>query len=309
MRLLNPLAWWRNDKPQPKARPKVRPETRRTPAKRPGARNAKRGARKPIDRQLWRRGGIALVVALALLGTGWLWTSGWVARSFEQAGQAVLAATAQAGLKVGDVLVEGRERTRRDTVLKALGVVRDQPILGFDPHAARERLERLPWVRSAVVERRLPEAIHVRLVEHRPLALWQHKGRLTVIDRGGAVIPGAEPKAFARLPLVVGEDAPGHTADLLAMLNSEPELGPLVSTAVRIRGRRWNLRLDGGIDVRLPERDPAAAWAELARVQREHDVLGRDVAIIDLRMPDRLIVRTAPGALPRRAPGRGGEET
>lgn len=305
MRLLNPLAWWRGEKPQPNTRRK----TGRKTAKRPGVRTVKRGARKPIDRQLWRRGGIALATALVLLGTGWLWSSGWVGRSLDRAGQAVLAATAEAGLKVGDVLVEGRERTARGTVLETLGVVRDQPILGFDPQAARERLERLPWVLSAVVERRLPEAIHVRLIERRPLALWQHKGRLAVIDQAGAVIPEAEPKAFAQLPLVVGEDAPGYTADLLAMLYSEPEIGPLVSAAVRVRGRRWNLRLDSGIDIRLPEHDPAAAWAKLARVQREHDVLGRDVAIIDLRMPDRLIVRTAPGAVPKRAPGRGGEET
>lgn len=305
MRLLSPTTWWHNEP----ARPKARRKAGRAPAGRPSARNPGRGARKSGNRHLWRRGGIALAATLMVLGAGWLWASGWVVHSLDRAGQALLAATAEAGLKVGDVLVEGRERTQRDTVLKALGVARDQPILGFDPHAARERLERLPWVRSAIVERRLPEAIHVRLVERRPLALWQHQGRLAVIDQGGAVIPGAEPKAFAQLPLVVGADAPDHTADLLAMLKSEPELGPRVSAAVRVRGRRWNLRLDGAIDVRLPEQDPAAAWAELARVQREHDVLGRDVAIIDLRMPDRLVVRTAPGALPRRAPGRDGEET
>jgi cell division protein FtsQ len=69
------------------------------------------------------------------------------------------------------------------------------------------------------------------------------------------------------------------------------------------------LRLDDGIDVRLPEQNPGAAWAELARIQREHDVLGRDVVIIDLRMPDRLIVRTAPGAALENEPGRKGEET
>jgi cell division protein FtsQ len=158
-------------------------------------------------------------------------------------------------------------------------------------------------VRSATVERRLPAAIHVRLIERRPLALWQHRGRISVIDRGGEVISGAEPKAFTRLLLVVGADAPDHTPDLLAMLNGEPELRTRVSAAVRVRGRRWNLHLDDGIDVRLPEQDPAAA------AEREHGVLGRDVAIIDLRLPDRLVVRTTSEAAPKRAPGRAGEET
>ncbi|MCH6587312.1 MAG: cell division protein FtsQ/DivIB [Proteobacteria bacterium] len=305
MRLLNPLAWWRDDESQPNARPKAR----RTPAKRPGPRTPKRGARQADTRHLWQRGGIVLAAGLVLAGMGWLWTSGWILRSLERAELALLAATAEAGLELGDVLVEGRERTERRVVLETLGVVRGQPILAFDPYAAQARLERLPWVRSAAVERRLPAAIHVRLIERRPLALWQYQGRISVIDQGGEVIPGIEPKAFTRLLLVVGKDAPDHTPDLLAMLNSEPELRTRVSAAVRVRGRRWNLRLDDGIDVRLPEQDPAAAWAELARVQREHGVLDRDVAVIDLRLPDRLVVRTTSEAAPKRAPGRDGEET
>ena len=288
MRGLIPTAWWRS-----KARGSVisRPRRGRNATKCP-----RRNARKTTNRRLWRRTGIGAAASVAVLGAAGLWYGGWVERGVVAAGHAVLAATAEAGFKVDDVLVEGRARTKRSAILKALGVARDTPILAFDPHAAKRRLEALPWVRVATVERRLPEAILVRLVERQPRALWQHQGRLAVIDRGGDVIPGAKPEAFADLPLVVGEGAPGHAADLLAMLDSEPELKTRVSAAVRVRDRRWNLRLDGGIDVRLPERDPAAAWAELARIQREHDVLGRDVVIIDLRMPDRLIVRTAPEA-------------
>jgi cell division protein FtsQ len=301
MRLLNPLAWWRNDH--------TRPKTRRTPARRPGARTPKRGARKADTRRLWQRGGLVLATGLVLAGIGWLSTSGWIPRSLERAGLALLAASAEAGLELGDVLVEGRQRTEARVVLETLGVVRGQPILAFDPYAAQARLERLPWVRSATVERRLPAAIHVRLIERQPLALWQHRGRITVIDRGGEVISGAEPKAFTRLLLVVGADAPDHTPGLLTMLNGEPELRTRVSAAVRVRGRRWNLRLDDGIDVRLPEQNAAAAWAELARAERQHGVLGRDVAIVDLRLPDRLVVRTTSEAAPKRAPGRAGEET
>lgn len=117
-----------------------------------------------------------------------------------------------------------------------------------------------------------------------------------MIDRSGAVIPGARGESFAGLPLLVGDDAPAHAADLLAMLAGEPDIVSRVVAAVRVRGRRWNVRLDNGIDVRLPENGPAAAWAQLARIEREHGLLQRDVVAIDLRTPDRLVVRTAPGA-------------
>ena len=301
MRLLTPLAWWQGDKPRTKAR--------RAPTRRPGARKPKRGMRIADTRWLWQRGGIVLAAVLVFGGTGWLWSNGWIQRSLERTELALLAATADAGLELDDVLVEGRKRTERSVVLETLGVVRGQPILAVDPHAAKARLERLPWIRGATVERRLPDVIHVRLVERQPLARWQNQGRIAVIDRRGEVIPGADPKSFARLLVVVGEGAADRTPDLLAMLNGEPELRSRVSAAVWVRGRRWNLRLDDSIDVRLPEQNPGAAWAELARAQREHGVLRRDVAVVDLRLPDRLVVRTTSEAAPKRAPGRGGEET
>ncbi len=208
-------------------------------------------------------------------------------------GESAYAATAALGLKVEDVLVEGRERTDGAEILDILAVERGTAILRLDSAAAREKLEALPWVKQATVQRRLPGIVYISLIERQPMALWQLRGDLRVIDQDGEVIPGAEAKRFADLPLVVGEGAPEHTAALLAMLASDPALNALVDAAVRVSDRRWNLRLRGGIDVRLPEEAAGAAWAQLARIEREHGLLSRDVVLIDLRLPDRLIVRTS----------------
>jgi len=266
---------------------------RRTPRRRRGTRYAVDRRRRAI---VAAGAGTAGIVATA----AWLTVNGWFAQQIESTGRAALEATARAGLKVEDVLVEGRRRTARSAILESLGVARDTPILALDPHAARRRLEALPWVRRATVERRLPDTVFVRLVERRPLAVWQYRGRLAVIDEDGAVIPGARAEAFADLPLVVGKDAPADARALIAMLDSEPDLRRRVIAAVRMRARRWDVQLEGGVSVRLPEDDPARAWTELARIEREHAILARDVITIDLRLPDRLIVRTAPGAKLRR---------
>lgn len=281
---------------------------------RPGTRG-KAGAKKPARRRVpfllrpaCRRAMIlSLGIAGLLGGANWLWQDGWYGRQWQAAVARAYDLTADAGLKVGDLLVEGRQRTRRSRILEALRVRRDTPILTIDPRAARERLKALPWVRDATVERRLPDVVYIRLVERRPLALWQHGGRLAVIDRTGSVVPQADPRHFATLPLVVGPDAPQHAAELIAVLDGQPDLKSEVLAAVRVGGRRWNIRLKGGIDVRLPEGDLAGAWEQLARIEREHGVLERDVVVIDLRLPDRLVVRTAPGA---KAAGRNkGENT
>jgi cell division protein FtsQ len=217
--------------------------------------------------------------------------------ALQYAGDLLLDGTARSGLVVADVKVEGRETTERETIMTALGVRSGAPILAMSPRRAKEQLEALPWVRSAVVERRLPDTLYVRLVERKPLALWQHGGKLDLIDTGGAIIPVTRLDRFAKLPMVVGDHAASHAAALLEMLATEPDLAARVSAAIRVGDRRWNLLIDNSIDVLLPADEPAAAWAQLARLERSSAILKRDVRTVDVRLPDRLVVRVNPEAL------------
>jgi cell division protein FtsQ len=81
------------------------------------------------------------------------------------------------------------------------------------------------------------------------------------------------------------------------MLATEPDLAARVSAAIRVGDRRWNLLIDNSIDVLLPADEPAAAWAQLALLERSSAILKRDVRTVDVRLPDRLVVRVNPEAL------------
>jgi cell division protein FtsQ len=212
----------------------------------------------------------------------------------QSAADKMIQSTGLLGLTVADITVEGRETTDRETILAALGAGPGTPILAVNPTRAKEQLEALPWVRTAVIERRLPHTLYVRLVERKPLALWQHGGKLDLVDREGGVIPVARLDQFAKLPMVVGEGAAGHAAELLEMLASETDLAARVTAAVRVGDRRWNLRIDNAIDVLLPADEAASAWSQLARLERSSAILKRDVQTIDLRLPDRLVLRISP---------------
>jgi cell division protein FtsQ len=207
---------------------------------------------------------------------------------------AMVEATGLLGLTVSDVTVEGRETTDGETILAALAARPGSPILAVSPKRAKQQLETLPWVRTAVIERRLPGTLYVRLVERKPLALWQHGGKIALIDRVGAVIPVARLDRFAKLPMVVGEGAASHAAEFLDMLASEPDLAVRVTAAIRVGNRRWNLRIDNAIDVLLPADETAEAWARLARLERSAALVQRDVQTIDIRLPDRLVLRVSP---------------
>ncbi len=257
-------------------------------------------------RRLFNFAAVGLLVGLAGGGVWWAWQSGAVLRAYEAAKWQTIALTAKAGFRVGEILVVGRKETDREELLKAVRLARGAPILAFDIDAARQRVEALPWIRTASVERMLPDTLLLRVEERQPMALWQHKGKFALIDVNGEVILRRDLKRFADLVVVVGEGAREHAAELLKILRSEPDLSILVSAAVWVSDRRWNLRMKGGIDVRLPEQNPAAAWTRLAEYEKAHQVLGRDVQLLDLRIPDRLIVRKTPQR-PKAALGKGRE--
>lgn len=262
-------------------------------------------------RPLWRRRkvlfSVAAAVLAAILGVGW-WVvdSGQLALATNHLRQEMIALSAKSGLTVQEVLVTGRSNASRDSILGALRLARGEPMLAFDPHEAKVRIEALPWVKHATVLRRLPDAVMVRLQERNAVALWQNHGKFHLIDDRGEVILVDTLEVYSDFLVVVGEDAPRYASELLHVLGSQIGLMGRVRSAVRVGGRRWNLRLDNDIDVRLPEIDVSAAWARLAEYERTHDILARDISVLDLRLPDRLIVRRNPDSL---TPAKGGRDT
>ena len=245
---------------------------------------------------------IATAFAAFLLvagGTVALIQSGWVARQAIAWHASLITLSSDWGFNVRRVLADGRTETGSGQILRAIGVRIGEPILGVDLEAARVQLQTLPWIEHATIERRLPDTLYVRLEESEPLALWQKDKQFFLISRTGKVIDEARIARFANLLVVVGADAPARVGELLELMNQQPELGRHVVAAVRVGGRRWNLRFDSGIDVKLPELDSAAAWRELARLDREQGLLARDLSVIDMRVPDRLVVRLSPNAVER----------
>lgn len=205
---------------------------------------------------------------------------------------------AGSNLVVQDVVIEGRALTPEPLLRAALAVSPGDKLLGFSLEAARARIEGLTWVQHATVERRLPGTIVVQLMERRPFAVWQAAGRFVLIDRAGQVVAEQDPvkdaAAFAVLPLVVGPGAPEHAAALLEQLAAQPVLRSRVVAAVRVGERRWNLRLNNGADVLLPEGAEAPAMARLMELHATQALLDRPLQTLDLRLPDRMVIRVQP---------------
>lgn len=243
------------------------------------------------QRQILRRT-LAGVVLLAVIGL-----VGLAAQAIGQGtsvGERLADATGRLGLRVDTIRFEGQRKTPELLLRAALGVRVGDPILGLSVREARARIESIAWVQSATVERRLPGVVVVQIVERRPFAVWQLDGKFSLVDRDGAMVTDSDVATFAsELPLIVGPGAPKAAAALIEMLGKQPDIQNRMQAAVRVGERRWNLRMQNGTDILLPEGAEEAALAKLAGLQASHALLDRPLQAVDLRLPDRLVIRPA----------------
>jgi cell division protein FtsQ len=210
-----------------------------------------------------------------------------------QIGRVADAALVVAGFGIETIEIDGNRETSEIDVLEKLEVAGS--LVAFDVAAAQQRVEQLPWVARATVRKFYPSTLAVTIEERKPFALWQHDGAVSVIDAGGHVILPLEEWRFAKLPLTVGVGANLAAADVVSALATEPLIADRLRAAVFVAQRRWDLHLEDGVKVKLPERDARGALTQLAAIDKKTQLLDRDVAVIDLRLADRVTVRLPEG--------------
>lgn len=197
----------------------------------------------------------------------------------------------EAGFRLKTVHVQGASALATADIFRAANVHKDDPLLGMDLTALRQRVETVGWVKEARVVRLLPDTLMISVKERRQLAVWQHGGRSVVIDDHGEVIPEADPARFATLPLVVGAGGAEHAGEILPTLAQRPKLMARMEALVRVDDRRWDLRLKDGALIQLPAVDEEQALIQLEQLDLRSRILELGFERIDLRNPDTIAVR------------------
>jgi len=242
--------------------------------------NATRGwlkARRPMFMLTFGLLTITLIAAILV--------SGVIGRTIHRIDNAVSSVVAQAGFGIAEVHLAGNARTPPETILAALGFEPGQSIFDADVQTARKKLMKLDWVAEADVQRRYPDAIYVRVVEKLPFALWKSPDGVTVIERNGGLITRTDVATFANLPLLAGDGAPQPAADIVDAVSQHRAVAARVKIYQRQSLRRWNLILDDGVIVKLPETGWQKELDTLESLIVDKSILERNLAEIDLRVP------------------------
>lgn len=201
--------------------------------------------------------------------------------------------SSEAGFRVNEILVAGRQEIAKEELLETLTIKKDMPIFWLDINAAQQELMKISWVKNVTISRRLPSSIFVDLEEREPAALWQHDKQVDLVDRDGIILVTNNMEKWKDLPLIVGTGSVENLPQLADLLNAEPLVKNHIVSATRIGERRWDLQFDTGVVVKLPEEDVEFAIRRLVKVETEKQILSKNVKIIDLRKPERMVLELA----------------
>lgn len=230
-------------------------------------------------------------IGLGLLAMGGIaaHATGVTAKLHEEYAQAV----GRAGFQVKKVEVVGADRIDRLKVYDIALAQKDRSMAAVDLENVRRDLMRYGWIKDARVSRRLPDTLVVDIVERSPAAIWQHGGRLSLIDEKGVVLEPVSVATMPDLPLVIGPQANRRAQDLGRLLAEASSLKELLAGATWVGNRRWDLRFRSGETLSLPEGEEAAkaALAQFAHMDGANRLLGRGILRFDMRDPSRFVLR------------------
>ena len=209
-----------------------------------------------------------------------------------------------AGFGLRQVAITGYRFTADGDIFDAIDLEHARTLLSFDSRAAQGRIEALPWVDTASIERILPDRIEVRIKERTPIAVWQRGEGLFLIDVTGRVLAAVPGNRVPPLPRISGEGAAEAAAGLLRVLAAYPAVLRELALAERVGERRWTLWLADGGSILLPATGETAA---LVRAVAIRGALAWRAIAIDLRVANRPLIAGAPpsGAVATNGPSGG----
>lgn len=232
----------------------------------------------------------ALGFVLASIGTGFVVGGHYDVMLREQGTLSDIVARA-AGFGVESIGVSGNHELSQEEVVELAGLPINPSLPFLDPKALQSRLVSVPLISEASVTKLYPDRLLIDIRERVPYALWQKDGNVLVIAEDGTAIEQLSDPRFLRLPHVVGPDANARVKEFVTLIEAVPEMREQIRAGILVSKRRWTIKLQNGVDIKLPELDAAKALKTFATLDREQGLSKRGVLAIDLRLPDRVTVR------------------
>jgi len=194
----------------------------------------------------------------------------------------------------GEINITGNHRVSKEQIIEVINQSKEVLIknsdLGYQPliqNLIDDIKEKLPWIRRLVISRAMPNILNITVEEYNPFAVWQKSDEKFLTDKEGNLIPFEESPEFENMVILSGDGANINARSIFNILVIDPQLSAHVYSATWVGNRRWDIRLDSGLLIKLPENNIHKAWQSLIEIyNKEGSIIG--LKMIDLRIVDKI---------------------
>ncbi|AKS45666.1 cell division protein FtsQ [Octadecabacter temperatus] len=188
--------------------------------------------------------------------------------------------------------IDGADDTLAADIRTVLPLEFPQSNFDLDLEEMRQTVAALPAVAEAALRVRPGGILQVNVTQRVPVAVFRAPEGLKLIDGGGVLIQNIIARADrSDLPLITGDGAREALGEGLEIYRVAGPLAPRMRGVVRMGERRWDVILDSGQRILLPTESPVPAFERVVALNQAQDLLERDVAVVDMRHPDRPTIR------------------
>jgi cell division protein FtsQ len=196
------------------------------------------------------------------------------------------------------VSVEGASPELEEDVREVLPIALPISSFDLDLDALKDVIADLDAVADVTVRVQAGGLLDVKIKERIPALVWQTRAALALLDAEGHRVGPIEARAaHAKLPLIVGPGADKAVTEALQLLEIAQPVALRLVGLQRVGERRWDVVLTGGQRIMLPETGAVHALTRAMAVDSAQELLARDVAVLDMRLPDRPTLRLRPAAV------------
>lgn len=194
--------------------------------------------------------------------------------------------------------ITGATYSELDEIYRVSGV-HNFSLFWVNAAEAEQRVEQLPFVKSARVWPLLPNKVHIDVMERQPVLFWQAGGQASWVDADGVVLPVAG--SIASLPVLIDLDG--------SSLHSQGLMDPqMVAAVLKLNAQLPELKRvawsqDRGLHFVTPDGTLVVLGRDSRLAERVHHLVALKSALavedktaseIDLRLDDGYFMKIAP---------------
>tara|TARA_B100000989_G_scaffold282485_1_gene247584 strand:- start:1467 stop:2303 length:837 start_codon:yes stop_codon:yes gene_type:complete len=194
------------------------------------------------------------------------------------------------GFRIENIIIAGTNNLPKDYINNIIKIYNDVNIFKINLSTIHNKIIKNSWVKEAYIERVLPNTLKIKILEKKPIAIWQNNKTNKLVTANGEVISHGNVNIFKNdFPIIKGNKSKENIYSILRILEANKSLFKNIWSLTFINQRRWDLHFNQGLVVRLPAQNVNEAWEKIIKLQQNYNILNLKLTEIDLRNPKQIL--------------------